>query len=345
MNQEENMGNDGFINGRIILVHKERYIVQTQGKLELDAEITGNLRFTAQKPDDFPVVGDQVQLQVYDNLAIIHKILPRTSLIKRQHAGQSKEIQPIAANVNVAFIMQAVDRDLNINRLERYQILCEEAGVDSVVVLTKSDLMDEQSLSQICEMIKKRMRNIPVFILSNQTRFGYEDIEKFIEKDKIYCLLGSSGVGKSTFLNNLTGASVMKTNTLSNSTSKGKHTTTHRELVFLQNGGMIIDNPGMREVGMAGDNSAVEKTFDLIDELADHCRFKDCTHTNEKGCKVLEALNKGEIEEGYYENYLRLRKEMDYFESSLMERKQKDKAFGKMVKNVKKDLKQIKPQR
>ena len=149
-------------------------------------------------------------------------------------------------------------------------------------------------------------------------------------------MLGSSGVGKSTLLNNLSGKTIMRTDTISQSTNKGKHITSHRELIILENGGILVDNPGMREVGVADSTSGLEITFDRIIRLSQHCKFKDCTHTNEIGCSVIEAVEKGEIDQASYENYLKLEREKAHFESSVIERRKKDKEFGKMVKNYKK---------
>ena len=151
-------------------------------------------------------------------------------------------------------------------------------------------------------------------------------------------MLGSSGVGKSTLLNNLSGKSLMRTDTISQSTNKGKHVTSHRELVILENGGILIDNPGMREVGIADSTSGLENTFDMIIRLSQNCKFKYCTHTNEIGCAVIEAIEKGEIDRASYDNYLKLEKEKAHFESSVAERRKKDKEFGKIVKNYKKNI-------
>ncbi len=322
--------------GRVIAEHKERYAVKTD-KGEYDAEITGNMRFNANDREDFPAVGDWVAVTTYDSdFAVIHKILPRFSIIKRQAVGQFGGIQIIATNIDYAFLIQAVDRDFNINRLERYLTICNNSNVKPVIVLSKIDLTDENGLNEIMELINTRIKNVPVIALSNETQNGYDAINKFIERGKTYCLLGSSGVGKSTLLNNLSGKSVMKTDVISESTNRGKHITTHREFIVLENGGILIDNPGMREVGIADSANGLEITFDIIYNLSEKCRFKDCTHKQEKGCAVLEAVEKGELDKDSYENYLKMEKEKTYFESTVSERRNKDKGFGKMMKNYKK---------
>lgn len=324
--------------GRVVSEHKERYIVKTE-KGEFESEITGNMRFSAKSREDFPAVGDWVALTTYDSeFSIIYKILPRFSIISRQAVGQFGEIQIIATNIDYALLVQAVDRDFNINRLERYLTICYSSKVSPIIILTKTDLINEQAKAEIIESINQRIKNIPVFAISNETQDGYETLKQIIEKGKTFCMLGSSGVGKSTLLNNLSGRIIMRTDVISQSTNKGKHVTSHRELIVLENGGILVDNPGMREVGIVDKAYGLETTFDIIFSFSQNCKFKDCTHTNETGCSVLEAVEKGEIDKSSYENYLKMEKEKTHFESSVVERRKRDKDFGKMVKNYKKDI-------
>jgi ribosome biogenesis GTPase len=325
--------------GRVIAEHKERYIVKTI-KGEFDGEITGNMRFSAKGRSDFPAVGDWVALTTYDSdFAIIHQIFPRFSTVQRQAVGQFGEIQIIAVNIDYALIVQAVDRDYNINRLERYLTICYSSKVEPVIILSKTDLIDESRLNEIIGEINTRIKNVPVISISNETHDGYSEIKTFIDKGKTYCMLGSSGVGKSTLVNNLAGKTIMRTDTISESTNKGRHVTSHRELFVLENGGILIDNPGMREVGIADNTGGLETTFDLIISISKDCRFKDCTHISEIGCRVLEAVETGEIDRTSYENYLKMEREKAHFESTVQERRNKDKEFGKFLKNYKKDLK------
>ena len=325
--------------GRVITEHKERYMVWTE-KGELEAEITGNMRFTAKSREDFPAVGDWVSLIVYDaDLAIIHQVLPRYSTITRQAIGQFGEVQIIATNIDFAFLVQAADRDFNINRLERYLTICNTSGVNPVIVLSKTDLIDEPALNAIIESIKARISHVPVMAISNETRDGYDAVNAIIEKGKTYCMLGSSGVGKSSLVNNLSGKTLMRTDAISQSTHKGRHVTTNRELIVLENGGILIDNPGMREVGIADTGSGLEITFDLIFQLSRDCKFKDCAHTNEVGCAVLKAVENGEIDSASYENYRKMEREKAHFEASVAEKRKRDKEFGKIMKNYKKDMK------
>ncbi len=329
---------DSFEIGRVTAEHKERYIVRTITG-EFEAEITGNMRFTAKNREDYPAVGDWVAVILYENnFAVIHKILPRFSVIKRQAISQPGEIQVIAANIDFAFFVQAADRDFNINRLERYLTICNSSGVRPVIVISKTDLFDELYIHEIIKNIKERINYVPVIPISNETQKGYDAIKELIEQGKTYCLLGSSGVGKSTLLNNLSGKNLMKTEPVSRSTNKGKHATSHRELIILENGGLLIDNPGMREVGITDTTDGLEITFKLIDRLSQNCKFKDCTHTKEIGCYVLEAVAKGELDKGSYENYLKLAREKAFFETTAAERRKKEKIFGKIIKNYKKDM-------
>jgi ribosome biogenesis GTPase / thiamine phosphate phosphatase len=323
--------------GRVVSEHKERYILKTETE-ELEAEITGNLRFSSNNREDFPAVGDWVVFTKYDSgVSIIHQVLPRFSIISRQHVGQAGEKQIIATNIDYALLVQAADRDFNINRLERYLTICNSSKVNPIIVLTKIDLIDEHQIYELLENIKARIKNVPIFAISNQSQDGYNEIKAIIEEGKTYCLLGSSGVGKSTLLNNLSGKTIMLTNAISQSTNKGRHVTSHRQLIVLENGGVLIDNPGMREVGITDSTGGLEITFDQMIKLSQNCKFKDCTHTNEIGCAVLEAVEKGEIDKASYENYLKLEREKAHFESTRIEKRKKDKDFGKMLKNYKKD--------
>lgn len=332
---------DRFEIGRVVAEHKERYIIRTTDG-EFESEITGNMRFTAKSRIDFPAVGDWVALTTYEpDFGIIHQILPRFSTIKRQAVGQSGEIQLIATNIDCAFLVQAVDRDFNINRLERYLTICNSSKVQPVIVLSKTDLIDSENsgrMKEIVDTIQLRIKNVPIIALSNETQKGYVELNGFIEKGKTYCMLGSSGVGKSTLLNNLSGKTLMRTEPISQSTNKGRHVTSHRELILLENGGILIDNPGMREVGIADSTGGLEITFDMIYILSQNCKFTDCTHTNEISCSVIEAVEKGEIDKASYENYLRMEREKAHFESTVEERRKKDKEFGKIVKYYKKDM-------
>lgn len=326
--------------GRVVSEHKERYIVKTAGG-GYEAEITGNLRFTAESRSDFPAVGDWVALIVYgSDLAIIHKIIPRFSTISRQAVGQFGGIQIIAANVDYALLVQACDRDFNINRLERYLTICHSSKVAPIIVLTKTDLLPEHSVKEIVKQINNRIKDVPVYSISNETQAGYDNLRQIFVNGKTFCLLGSSGVGKSTLLNNLSGREIMKTGSISDSTSKGTHVTSHRELIVLEGGGILIDNPGMREVGVVDSGGGLEVTFDFIGDLSKQCRFKDCTHTTESGCAVKEAVENGDIDISAYENYLKIQKERDFFETTEFERKKKEKILGKILKEYKeKDIK------
>lgn len=332
----------GLSIGRIIAEHKERYILRTELG-EFEAEVTGNLRYSASSREDFPAVGDWVAAAVYeDGPAIIHRILPRCSALSRQAPGHPGEMQLIAANIDYAFLVQAADRDFSINRLERYLALCYDSRVRPIILLTKTDLIPPEQATEIISLIKSRIHDVPILAISNETREGYAELSGMIEKGRTYCLLGSSGVGKSTLLNNLAGSDRMRTDEISQSTNKGRHTTSHRELFVLDSGGILIDNPGMREVGIGDAALGIEATFDRIYALSHNCKFRDCTHTTETGCSVVEAVDKGEIDRPDYENYLKLAREQAFFESTVIERRQKDREFGKMMKNYKKDLKKNK---
>ncbi len=329
-------GLEGFEIGRVMLEHKERYVVQTP-TTEYDAELVGILRFTARDRYDFPAVGDWVAFSEYDEgKALIHAVYPRSSIIERQAVGTSGQVQIIATNIDYALIVQAVNRDFSINRLERYLTICNASGVEAVIILSKIDLIEDAELESMLSQIRDRIKDIPVLPLSNPAQTGLDSVRKLIQSGKTYCLLGSSGVGKSTLINSLTGKELMETAAISESVDRGKHITSHRELVVLEEGGIIIDNPGMREVGITDSSGGLEMTFDAILKLAEDCKYKDCTHTSEAGCAVLEALDTGVLDAASYENYQKMEKEKAFFESTVEEKKKKDKDLGKLIKHYKK---------
>ncbi len=338
-NYRKNQNLNSFDVARVISVHRDRYVVKTALK-EYDAEIIGNLRYMADQRSDLPAVGDWVAISEYEeDKVLIHAVYPRKTVIERQAVGKYGEKQIIATNIDYAFIVQAADRDFNLNRIERYLTVCNESDVKPIIIINKIDLINDDELKMLIARVHERTHQVPVFAISNESQQGIESLKESLEKGKTYCLLGSSGIGKSSLLNNLSGKGHMKTNAVSASTNKGKHVTTHRELLVLDNSGILIDNPGMREVGIADSASGLERTFDSIIELSKSCKFKDCTHQSEMGCAVLQALTNGELDEDPYENYLRMVREKEHFISTIAERRKKDKDFGKMIKTFKKDRK------
>jgi ribosome biogenesis GTPase / thiamine phosphate phosphatase len=335
----QEQGLTGLETGRVIAEHRERYVLVTE-QGELDAEVSGHLRFTASKREDFPAVGDWVALSVYEGgTAMIHRLYPRFSAIKRLAAGRNGDLQVVSANIDFAFIVQAVDRDFNINRLERYLTLCHTAKVEPVVILSKIDLAVDTQLESISKQLNQRHQQLKLLFISNTSGLGLDALKSMILPGRTYCLLGSSGVGKSSLLNNLLEKEVMQTKTISAQTGKGRHTTSHRELFFLENGGLLIDNPGMREVGITDESDGLENTFDQLHTLAKLCRFQDCSHQSEAGCAVLDALNNGTLDEAAYLNFLKLEKERQFYETTVSERRKKEKVFGKILKDYhKKDI-------
>ena len=321
--------------GRVIAEHKERYTVKTDSN-EYDAELLGNLRYTATDRRGFPAVGDWVALSVYDEgKALIHAIYPRKSILERKAIQKQGQVQIIATNIDFGLIVQSVNRDFNINRLERYVTICNASNIEPIIVLSKIDLIEAQKLEELRNQIKERIQNVAVYAVSNPSQAGIDELKSALYKGKTYCLLGSSGVGKSTLINALSGTELMHTGEISQSIDRGRHITSHRELFVLQEGGILIDNPGMREVGITDSTEGLEKTFEKIIELSKACKFKDCTHTNESGCAVLAALNSEELNERSYKNFLKMEKEKEHFEATAAEKRKKDKDFGKMIKHFK----------
>jgi len=328
--------------GRVTQEHRERYVVST-GNNEYDAEITGNLRFSANSRADFPAVGDWVTITVYDSdQAIIHNILPRKSVLERQAVGKFGEIQIISTNIDVAFIIQAINNNFSINRLERYLTICYSANIEPVLVISKIDLATEKDIQDAIIALDTRDKKIKCILLSNITLKGLDQLLDYIQKSKTYCVVGSSGVGKSTLINNLLKKNILKTGQISHSTNKGRHITDHRELFVLENGGIIIDTPGMKELGITDNAEGIKTTFQEIHNLSLECKFPDCNHINEAGCAIIGALNNGTIDKDSFDNYQKIHKEQERFQTTVAEKRKKDKEFGRMVKNYKKDMKKNK---
>ena len=325
---------------RVVAVHKDRYTI-SDGRSDRLAELVGRMLYGAQSPLDYPTVGDWVVASIYDEpaVSIIHDIVPRKSLLKRKSSGKKVEYQLIAANIDTAFIVQSLDENFNLRRLERYLVMTNQSHIEPVVLLSKSDLIDAETTTARIEAVRQIMPNLQVHPFSNLTDSGVSMVTTKLVPGRTYCLLGSSGVGKTTLLNRLAGAPLFKTKRVREKDSKGRHATTTRQLMQLDCGAMVVDTPGMRELGNISVKSGIEETFAEITALSQHCRFRDCTHVSEKGCAVLDAVKTSRLSEKRYQNYIKLNKESAFHEMSILERKSKDKAFGKMCKRVMKQKK------
>jgi len=329
---------DGFEVARVIAEYRGAYRVKNQNG-EYLAKITGKQMFKALSREDYPSVGDWVAIAIPDEEhAVIHAVLPRKAVIKRRYGGRNKT-QIIAANIDVAFIVQAVDRDYSLNRFERYFALTKDGGVKPVMVLNKTDLVPKEELKLKEGEIKNRFKNIDLILASTLSDSGLGELSSYIEEGKTYCFLGSSGVGKSTLINKLLGEKIIKTSDINIRSGRGRHTTTRREMYFLKNGGMVVDNPGMREVGMIDSSAGIDDFFKKISDLAKNCKYPDCTHTHEPGCAVLSALETGDIDEEKYSNYINLKKEAEHYQMTKSEKREKDRQFGKFIKRAKGQLK------
>lgn len=325
---------------RVAMVNRDSFFVKNMEET-IRAEITGRLMYGADSPLDYPAVGDWVYVNYYDDrsLAIIHEILPRKSVLKRKTAGRKIAFQLIASNIDTAFVVQSLDSNFNIRRLERYLVMIHDGGIEPVVLLSKSDLMDSAQISEKISLVQGVIPDIKVIPFSNIDHSGVGQIQGLLEPGRTFSLIGSSGVGKTTLLNNLAEDTGFKTEAVREKDGKGRHATTNRQLIRLRNGSMIIDTPGMRELGNFDFEAGLDRTFDEISELSRQCRFNNCTHIREDGCAILSALEDGIISEDRYRNYIKLYRESQYYEMSYLEKRQKDKQFGKMVKTVMKHKK------
>jgi len=323
---------------RVAAVNRDNYAIRNEAA-EVPAELTGRLLYGSRTGFDLPVVGDWVYVQYFNEntLGIIHDILPRKSLLKRKKAGKKIEYQLIAANIDVAFIVQSLNLDFNLPRLERYLIMSNDSNIKPVILLSKCDLISTKERDKKIAAVEKTNAGYEIIAFSNKTGKGLEAIRSSIEKGKTYCLLGSSGVGKTTLINKLLGKDIFTTEPIRRNDDKGRHATARRQLIILDQGGLIIDTPGMRELGNIGVGNGLRSTFSDIASLAQHCRFKDCTHTEEPDCAVIKAAENGDLPTTRYQNYLKIRKESEFHEMSYLEKRKKDKKFGKMVKDTMKN--------
>lgn len=325
---------------RVVSVHKDSYTV-TKGAEEIFAELSGNLLYCTESASDLPTTGDWVYADFYDDdtHAIIVGVFPRKTLLKRKTAGKLVDFQLIAANIDVAFIIQSLNDNFNLRRLERYLVMVNESGIEPVILLSKCDLMPREEINEINNKVLDIAAHTTVIAFSNLNQHNLDAINGLLKSGLCYCLLGSSGVGKTTLLNSIIGNEKFETQSVSKIQSKGRHTTTSRQLVRLESGAMIIDTPGMRELGSMSVDDGLDETFSEIPELSQSCKFSNCSHTNEKGCAILAAIKAGDLSEQRYQNYLKMKKESEFNQMSYLEKRKKDKSFGKLVKTTMKDKK------
>lgn len=335
------LGLGGLLVARVIGEYRGAYKVKTiEG--EYLAKVTGKQMFNALSREDYPAVGDWVVIVKSDKEnALIKAILPRKTIIKRKDNNKS-EIQVIATNIDVALIVESVDRDFNLNRFERYFAIAKDGGVKPSIILNKIDLISKDDLNNKLISLRDRFNNVDVILTSTINSEGLDELRTYIENGKTYCFLGSSGVGKSSLINKLLRKNIIKTKDIGVDSERGRHTTTNREMYFLENGGIVVDNPGMREVGMTNTIAGVDILFDEINILAKKCKFGDCAHIHEPGCEVLSAVKSGRLDEDKYLNYINLKKEAEHYEMTEIEKKEKERQFGNFIKNAKKEIKKYK---
>lgn len=304
-------------------------------------KLSGKYMYESASSLELPCVGDWVCVEKSqaDQFGRVRGVLGRKTSLRRKAAGESVEYQMIAANVDFVIIVQSCHYDFNLKRLERYLVMVRDGGATPYVLLTKIDLVGHEVLAAQLAQIKSAGVTAPVLTLSNATREGVDELKGVLSPGKTYCFVGSSGVGKSTIINGLVGRDVLETKVVSG-TGEGRHTTVRRELIVLENGAMVIDNPGMREFGVLGAEGGIDASYSDIVALSSQCHFRDCTHTNEPGCAVLKALETGEIDAEHYESFVKLRSESEYYQMSYAEKRRKDKDLGRFIKSAKKDLEQ-----
>jgi ribosome biogenesis GTPase len=326
---------------RVTAVDRDRYLVR-DAVGETPAELSGAFRFAAESSADLPCVGDWASVDLHNDrgLAILHDLFPRKSLLQRKTPGKMIDYQLVAANVDVAFLVQSCDADFSLRRLERYMAMAHEARTEPRMLLTKGDLLTPAEVEQRIAAVRQTAPGLAILAVSNKTGAGLEKLGRMLEAGRTYCLLGSSGVGKTTILNHLAGRGSFATGPVRDYDGKGRHTTARRQLIMLDGGAMLIDTPGMRELGAIGMSDGIDESFADIVALAASCRFADCTHTQESDCALLAAVERGELDRARYQSYLQLTRESDFHEMSYLERRRKDREFGRMVKSAMKHRKE-----
>ena len=330
---------DGWNIARVSAVDRGSYLVRDETK-EIPAELAGKFYFQVESSVDLPCVGDWVTVQYHSNdtAAIIHEVFPRKTFLRRKSAGEKVDFQMIAANIDVAFIVQSCHFDFNVRRMDRYLVMAADGGVESIVILTKTDLITPEELEQKLAAIRSSTITARVLAISNISGIGVDEFQQSLIAGKTYCLLGSSGVGKTTLINRLIGQDAFDTKAVSG-TGEGTHTTSRRQLIVLNQGSMLIDTPGMRELGLLGVSDGVNQGFEDIFRLSLNCRYPNCGHTQEPGCAVRAAVTSGALTEDRYSSYMKLKKESEYHEMSYLDKRKKDRAFGRFIKSAKKQMK------
>ncbi len=327
----------GLVLARVAISQRDQYRLYTEAG-EVDAEPSGSLWYRSPDKASMPVVGDWVAARVVGpDQAIVDAVLPRSTLFSRRAAGRREDQQPIAANIDVLFLVCGLDGDFNLRRMERYLTLAAESGASPVIVLNKADACDD--LAARIEETAAVAGAAPIVACSARTGEGLDALDRFTGPERTVALLGSSGVGKSTLVNRFLGEERFRTNDVRESDSRGRHTTTHRELVPLPRGGALIDTPGMRELQLWASQESVDAAFDEIAELAAQCRFRDCTHSGETGCAVAEALARGSIGADRMESYRKLAAEARHHEVmsdkfAALEQKRQWKVMHKAAKKM-----------
>jgi len=315
---------------RVLIGFNYLYRVGIEGG-EFDAVLAGRLKHHAERQGELPAVGDWVAVRKRpeEDRGAIVAVLPRRSRFSRRMAGNVTDEQVVAANVDVIFIVMALDDDFSVRRLERYLLMARESGATPVVLLTKPDLSADLP-ADVADVVAAA-GDVPVHVLSPKLNQGLEQVAPYVAGGRTAALLGSSGVGKSTIINRLVGADVRKTREVRASDSKGRHTTTHRELVVLPEGGLMIDTPGMRELQLWDASESVRGTFEDVEALAGECHFTDCRHRGEPRCAVKTAVDEGRIPPDRLASYLQLQDELAYLARQQDERAQiEEKRKGKI---------------
>lgn len=337
---------EGTTLARVTQMVKQRYLIRTV-ECEVPAEVSGKFMYTARSREDYPVVGDWVAVTLHDQNthAVIHHVLPRRTVLQRRAPGKRIENQIIATNIDAVFILFPLNQSWTTRALERYLILVRQSGATPYVFLSKRDLCTDEEVNKIVSQVQSIVGENIVYAYSLLNPEDIKYIGSFIHRGTTFCLIGPSGAGKSSLINALVGKEILPTGEVRDYDAKGRHVTTWRQLVLLEKGGILIDTPGMREVGLWQTEEGLSETFDDIVEIASECKFRDCTHTHEPNCAVRRAVEEQRLSEERYQSYIHYQQELQELATHLNPKQLKEQREFEQRRNREEKILKLKKRR
>lgn len=330
----------GLYLGRIVKESRHIYEIETEHG-RLSGKVSGHFLYTTVNRSDYPTIGDWVAIKIDNDTAVIEKLIDRKSAFSRKRAGNEAEEQIIAANIDYIFLVFALEggRNYSEGAIERFLTRAWDSGATPIIILNKSDLCE--NTADFIYKTELIAAGTPIHLTNAIDGDGIDELKTYLKPGKTIGFTGFSGVGKSSLINALCGVNIMRIGSIREDDKKGKHTTTHKELILLEDGSILIDSPGLKELQLWGDESSLDNTFEDIFDLANLCRFKNCSHNGEPGCMIQTSLDNGDLDIGRYNRYLNMKKELQYLErktsiKAQLEAKKKYKDISKFARSFKK---------